>query len=404
MKSRRHFLQTSLKAGWVLPLASAGLLGCGPNDQAETDNSEAAVAEGEGPAEVQKLSILILGGTSFLGPHQIAYALSRGHQISTFTRGKTRPTVHQELFDQVEMLIGDRQDDLTALHDREWDVVIDNSGRDVQWTKDTAELLKDKVGLYMYTSSTGVYYPYLGDDIAEDTPLVMEEPAEVEDEEMKLEYWYGVMKTNSEQAARDAFGDDRTIIVRPTYMVGPADKTDRFIHWPIRLSKGGATLVPGKTDDPVQFVDVRDVAEWMIRLAEAGMTGVFNAVGPENATTMLEFVEEAAQTFEVERELVVIDDYDFLMDQGVPYLVPWIMPTGNNYGSSRASNAKARANGMTFRPLSETMQDTHDWWYSDAVGQEKRDEYEQNPEGVLEREASIVAAWEAHISSLEPAE
>ena len=347
MKSRRYFLSTSLKAGLVLPLAGTALLGCGSEKAEGTDTEGDETTATDTPAEVQKLNILILGGTSFLGPHQIAYALGRGHQITTFTRGLTRPTVHQGLFDQVEMLIGDRQDDLTALHDREWDVVIDNSGRDVQWTKDTAELLKDKVGLYMYTSSTGVYYPYLGDNITEDTPLLTVEPEGIEDKEIKIEYWYGVMKTNSEQAARDAFGDDRTIVVRPTYMIGPADKTNRFIHWPIRLSKGGPTMVPGKTDDPVQYIDVRDVAEWMIRLAEQRITGSFNAVGPQSATTMMEFVEEAGTAFDVERELVQIDDYDFLIEQGMPYLVPWIMPTDNNYGSSRASNAKALANGLT---------------------------------------------------------
>jgi 2'-hydroxyisoflavone reductase len=116
-------------------------------------------------------------------------------------------------------------------------VVFDNSGHNVEWTKATAMLLRDNVGLYLYTSSTGVYYPYLGENMKEDMRLLMEEPETVEDEEMKIEYWYGVMKTNSEITAKQVFGEGRTIVVRPTYMIGTGDKSDRFIHWPIRLNR-----------------------------------------------------------------------------------------------------------------------------------------------------------------------
>src|SRR5210317_170969 len=123
------------------------------------------------PSE-QKLKILILGGTSFLGPHQIAYALKRGHEISTFTRGKTIPKIHPELFSKVEQLIGDREDNLEALKNRQWDVVIDNSGRKTKWTEDTAQLLVNQVEYYMYTSSISVYYPYFGGDFSENRSLV----------------------------------------------------------------------------------------------------------------------------------------------------------------------------------------------------------------------------------------
>ena len=198
-KSRRNFIKKSIAAGIAIPILGTSLLAC------DSDNTK-------------KLRILILGGTSFLGPHQIAYALKRGHSVSTFTRGKTKSTVHKKLFDQVEQLIGDRNDNLTALEKGEWDVVIDNSGQKVKWTKESAELLKDNAKLYMYTSSTGVYYPYLGNNITEETKILTKEPETVEDENEKLEYWYGVMKTNSENAAIKAFGADRTIIARPTYV------------------------------------------------------------------------------------------------------------------------------------------------------------------------------------------
>ena len=168
------------------------------------------------------LNILILGGTSFLGPHQIAYAMNRGHSITTFTRGQTQPTVHQRLFEEVEHLTGDRDSDLSALRNRRWDAVIDNSGQRVEWATEAAELLRDSVDVYLYTSSTGVYYPYLGEDIDESTDVAMEVP---EGEEENGAYTYGVMKARSEAEVRRIFGDDRAILVRPTYIFGPADRT-----------------------------------------------------------------------------------------------------------------------------------------------------------------------------------
>lgn len=381
--NRRKFLSNSLKTMAVLPLTTPLLQSC----SAPADKEE-SVPQGD-----KKLNILILGGTSFLGPHQIAYALARGHKISTFTRGKTKSSIHQDLFSQVESLVGDRADNLEALKNRKWDAVIDNSGRKVEWTEATAKLLKDNVDTYLYTSSTGVFYPYLTDEIKEDYPLVLEMPAELEDEEMELEYGYGIMKSKSEMAAKEHFGADRTIIVRPTYMVGPADKTDRFIHWPIRLDQGGEVLVPGKADDPIQIADVRDIAEWMIRLIEQKAIGTYNAAGPNEKTGILDFIKEASSAFEAQNQLVLVDDYDFLKENNIYYIVPWIMPEGNNWASSRISNAHAKANGLTFRPLVETMKDTHAWWYSDAVPAEKREAYTNNPEGVLAREAQILAAW-----------
>ncbi len=385
--NRRKFLGNSLKTMALLPLASPLLQSC-----ASPADKEESVPQGG-----KKLNILILGGTSFLGPHQIAYALGRGHKVSIFTRGKTKPTIYTDLFEQVESLVGDRADNLEALKNRKWDAVIDNSGRRVEWTEATAKLLKDNVDTYLYTSSTGVFYPYLTDSIKEDHPLVLEMPEVLEDEEMKMEYGYGIMKAKSEMAAKEHFGADRTIVVRPTYMVGPADKTDRFIHWPIRLSKGGEVLVPGKADDPVQIADVRDIAEWMIRLIEDKAVGTYNAAGPNAQTGILDFITEAKSAYEADNQLVLVDDYEFLNEQGIYYIVPWIMPEGNNWGSSRINNQHAIANGLTFRPLVDTMKDTHAWWYSEAVPAEKREEYENNPEGVLAREAKILAAWKERV-------
>ena len=373
-KSRRDFIKKSIAAGIAIPILGTSLLACKTN-------------------KTKKLKILILGGTSFLGPHQIAYALKRGHSVSIFTRGKTKSTIHKELFNKVEHLIGDRNDNLTALEKGEWDVIIDNSGRNVKWTTDTAELLKDRAKLYIYTSSTGVYYPYLGESINEETKTLKKEPEVLENNDEKLEYWYGVMKTNSENAAIKAFGIDRAIIARPTYMFGPGDKTNRFIHWPVRLAKGGEVLVPGKKEDLVQYADVRDVAAFMIRLAEKNTTGKFNIAGPTTQQTMLDFVNEAKGAFDIETSIIPINDYDFLHKNDINYLVPWIPPIGKNYGSSRVSNTKAIAAGLTFRNLKTSINEMYDWWYSDAITQEQRNSFEKDPKGILLNEQSIIKKW-----------
>ncbi len=382
-KTRRAFIELAIHAGIVCPFLSSGV--------SRLSSELESLFMDPVPLDKQ-LKILILGGTSFLGPHQIAYAMSRGHSISTFTRGKTMPTVHIELFKNVEQLIGDRNDNLTALYNREWDVVIDNSGHRVQWTKDSAALLKEQCDLYVFTSSTGVYYPYLGENFKEEDKVLLSEPGEMKEEE-KMEYWYGVMKANSELAAISEFGTNRTLIVRPTYMIGPADKSNRFIHWPVRLSRGGEILVPGEKEDPVQYIDVRDTAKWMIQLIEMKKNGTFNAVGPRESQNMMSFVREASDAFDVPSTFVQIDDYEFLKHHGIHHIVPWILPVGKNIGSAKVNNHKALQNGLTFRPLIDTVRDTYEWWKSDAVSQEQRNKAESNQDSILSREKMILEKW-----------
>ena len=383
-QARRDFLKKSLLTG-------AGMSALGLSSwPTQIIAKPASVIASE--KAVHPLKILILGGTSFLGPHQIAYALNRGHQVSIFTRGKTKSTVHKALFKQVEHLVGDRANNLEALKGKKWDVVIDNSGREVAWTKDTATLLKDHADLYLYTSSTGVYYPYLGDDIKEDTKLVSVVPDNL-NEDQKLEYGYGVMKTLSERAAQQHFGAERTIIVRPTYMMGPADRTDRFTYWPVRLSRGGEVLVPGKKEDPVQYIDVRDVAEFMIRLLENQIIGTFNAVGPASPTGMQAFVLGAYAAFSGATSFTHIPDYEFLLKHKVPYSVPWIMPTGENYGSARANNQHAITHGLSFRPLAHSVHDIFEWWQSDAVDEARREKMIMGAKGLMAREKAILKDW-----------
>jgi len=303
-KTRREFLELSAALG-MAPLIGSPLhklVDIKPSDK--------------------KLKILVLGGTSFLGPHQIAYALERGHEVSTFTRGKTIPKIHANLFDKVESLVGDREDNLDALKGRKWDVVIDNSGRKVKWTEDTAKLLKDNVGIYMYTSSISVYYPFTGDDFSEQRQLVTEIPEGTKDNE-KPTYEYGVMKANSELAAIKHFGKERSIIVRPSLIVGPGDRTDRFPYWLARIEKGGDIILPGKADEVVQYIDVRDLAQWMIRLL-----------------------------------FVHIDDNKFLEENGVIGIQPWVIQLPQYAGMSQSDNSKAIESGLTFSTLSNTVMST----------------------------------------------
>ncbi|GHB83037.1 NAD-dependent epimerase/dehydratase family protein [Persicitalea jodogahamensis] len=378
-------MKTGITLGSLTPLLSIPLIGTAKNKQESPRSVERAV---------HPLSILILGGTSFLGPQQIAYALQRGHRVSTFTRGRTQPTVKKDIFDEVESLIGDRENDLEALKNRKWDVVIDNSGNRVKWVKDTAELLKESCDLYLYTSSTGVYYPYLGKDIRENTKPVLKVPDGIT-QVQKYEYDYGVMKALSEIEVVKSFGKDRSIIVRPTYMMGPGDQTDRFTYWPERIARGGEVLVPGKPDDPVQYIDVRDVAGFMIRLAENHKAGTYNAVGPPSVTTMEAFVYGVHAAFSSKASFVMIPDYEFLAKHNVPDAIPWIMPVGDNLGSARIDNSFGVENGLTFTPLADSVRDIHAWWNSEAVEDVKRIKLLSGPDSLAERESALLAAWKA---------
>jgi 2'-hydroxyisoflavone reductase len=385
--SRREFLETGLAAG-------AAMAFFGRPGTLLASNGKPLRAVHPEP-EPHPLNILILGGTSMLGPHIVAYAMGRGHTVTTFTRGRTKPTVHQDLFHHVEQLIGDRESDLEALKGRSWDAVIDNSGYRVKWARDSAELLRDSADLYLYTSSIGVYYPYRRDILREDDELNKEVPAGELSEVQQLEYGYAVMKTLSEIEVVQIFGEDRTILSRPTYMVGPGDRTDRFTYWPVRLPRGGEILVPGRADDPVQFIDARDVAGFMVRLIEGSNVGAFNVAGPASPTGMHAFVYGAHAAFSTPASFVSIPDYDFLLEHEITEVVPWILPTGDNYGSARANIDRALANGLTFTPLAGTVRDIHEWWHSGVISDERKARMISGEGSLMAREAGIISAWKA---------
>src|SRR5438874_5322559 len=245
---------------------------------------------------VKPLRILILGGTGFTGPYQVRYALSRGHKITTLNRGKTHPG---ELPGEVEQLIGDRNGNLDALKDRQWDIVIDNPTTLPAWVRGAAQILKGNVERYVFISTISVYAD-TSQGVDESAPLAKYDGPDSFNETleaMKASGYktYGPLKALSEQEAERWF-PLKTLIIRPGLIVGPRDETDRFTYWPVRINRAGEVLAPGKPDDSVQFIDGRDLAEWTIRMVERGETGAYNATGPAKPLGiggMLDGIKEA---------------------------------------------------------------------------------------------------------------
>jgi 2'-hydroxyisoflavone reductase len=374
MPTRRDFLKTTaaVTAGTVLA-------GCVSSNAGMASAAEASTTPR--PARRQ-LDLLILGGTGFIGPHLVNHAISRGHRVTIFTRGRRQA----DLPASVTRLEGDRNGKLDALVGKKWDAVIDDSATNPDWVRQSAQLLKDNVGRYLYTSSTGVYYPYIKRGAEETWPIRLEA-----DDPKDGSASYGIAKGKSENEVRAAFGD-RAIVVRPTYIVGPGDTTDRFPYWPVRLARGGETLAPGHKDDPAQFIDVRDLTAFMVKLVEDERSGIYNGVGPRSLMTISQFLEQAKAAINSTSTFTWVDDYDFLRERKIFALIPWILMEGNEYGQMSASNAKSIAAGLTFRPMAETVRDTLAWWQS-SVPEERK----QKPHFGLtpELEAEALAAWHA---------
>jgi len=215
----------------------------------------------------------------------VRHAVARGHRVSIFTRGRRTA----DLAESVIRLQGDRNGQLGALEGKKWDAVFDDSATNPEWVRLSTALLKDNAGAYLFTSSTGVHYPYLKRGIDERDPILYT-VADSKDGSAT----YGAAKAQCERITMDAFGD-REIVVRPTYIVGPGDTSDRFPYWPQRIMKGGETLAPGKRDDPMQIVDVRDLAEFMVKLVEDGKRGVYEVAGPAKPMLVRDFYPAAAK-------------------------------------------------------------------------------------------------------------
>jgi len=334
------------------------------------------------------VKLLVLGGTGFIGPHLVRLAVARGHHVTIFSRGRRNPDLPAE----VERLVGDRNGQLGALEGRRWDAVVDDSATNPGYVRQSATLLKDAVGRYLFTSSTGAYYPYLTRGLDESTAPHLEVADPNDGSET-----YGVSKALCEKTVTETFAD-RGVVVRPTYIVGPGDTTDRFPYWPVRFAKGGEILAPGRRDDPVQLIDVRDLAAFMLRLVETRQSGIFNVAGPRSPMTSRTFYKAARRTLNRDAALTFIEDYAFLKSHGIEYSIPWAMLEGNNDGMMSIRNDRAIAAGLTFRPLEETLRDTLAWWPS--VPEERR----QSPKFAItpEIEAKALADWHAGATGRAP--
>ena len=301
------------------------------------------------------MKLLILGGTAFLGRHIVEYARERGHEVTLFNRGQRNP----DLFPEVERLRGDRDGGLGALDGRRWDAVIDTSGYFPRLVRDAAETLADKVDRYIFISTISVFGDYSQLEMAEDGPLGTIADPTVEEVTGET---YGPLKALCEAAAEAAL-PGRTLIIRPGLIVGPHDQSDRFTYWPTRVARGGEVLVPRSLDREIQIVDVRDLAGWTVRMAEARATGIYNATGPERRPTMGELFDTCRQVAGAEVTPVVVPEA-FLLEREVgPWMeVPLWMPDRPEMAGFFAIDCrKAFAAGLTFRPLAETVRDTLAW-------------------------------------------
>jgi nucleoside-diphosphate-sugar epimerase len=379
--SRRKFLQLSALAGGAGLLSSNSLL------------SKFVQAASLLP-KPKPLRILILGGTGFTGPLQVKYALSRGHQVTVFNRGKSHPG---ELPKEAEQLIGDRNGQLDALKGRKWDVCIDVPTSIPVWVRDAAQILQGNVERYIFISTISVYSDVKKPGSDETAPLAKYEgPDAMKETQKSLRdsnfALYGPLKALSEAEAEKWF-PGKALIVRPGLIVGPGDESDRFTYWPVRIERGGEVLAPGNQTDPVQFIDARDLAEWIIRMAEQGTTGIFNATGPKSKMTIKEMLEGIKSATKSNAQFTWASA-EFLAAQKVsPWsdMPVWVPPVGDEAGFSELSIKRALAKGLTFRSLADTTQATLEWFHKQTPERQAK----QRAGISAAREAEVLAAWHA---------
>jgi 2'-hydroxyisoflavone reductase len=369
--SRRQFLQYSL--------AAAALTACGTGLKATS---------GDG-APAAKKHILVLGGTGFLGPAFVTAAQARGHKLTLFNRGKTRP----ELFPDVEKLHGDRDplkgEGLKALEGRSFDAVLDTSGYYPRMVRASAQLLAPHVGQYIFISSGSAYAKNdtPGADESAETATLADPNVETMGKNFEN---YGGLKRACELATEQALGG-RATLVRPGYIVGPEDRTDRYVYFPLRYDKGGEMLAPGSPEDPLQIIDVRDLAEWLVLLVERNTTGTFNAVGPEKPWTMGEMFAACKEVTGKDTKLTWVPG-EFLLkngEDGDGAIPIWAPAFGAYAGMHRRSNARAVKAGLRFRSPVVTTRDALAWFQ--ALPEERRNQLRAGLPA--EREAQLLSLW-----------
>lgn len=324
------------------------------------------------------MKLLVLGGTVFLGRHVVAEALAAGHDVTTFTRGRTNP----DLFPDAEQLHGDRDGDLAALRGRTWDGVVDTSGYVPRIVRQSGELLLDAVGRYVFVSSISAYAD-LGRPYDERAPTgELDDPSS---EDIGLHY--GPLKAACERVLDELYGE-RTTPVRSGLIAGPYDPTDRFTYWPVRIAEGGDVLAPGTPDHPVQFIDARDLSRWLIELAAEGPAGPINATGPATPLTMGELLDRMIAAIGSDCRLRWIDS-EALASEGVePWTeLPLWLPGPEYAGLPQANIARALAAGLNLRPVEQTAVDTLEW--ARTAGEQRETLRREREEELLAEYASV---------------
>jgi 2'-hydroxyisoflavone reductase len=381
MSSRREFVQ---RTG-----ASLGALALGPS-VARPGSFAEALARAEMHPRSEPLNMLILGGTGFIGPYQVRYAVARGHKVTVFNRGRRQAGLPES----VNHLQGDRQTgDLNALKGKKYDVVIDNPTTLPFWVRDAGQVLKGNTDHYLFISTISTYAHYRKAGMDESYELAAytgaEDPMTIKQSSGAL---YGPLKVLSEKECEKWF-PGKTTIVRPGLIVGPNDPTDRFTYWPVRIDRGGEVMCPGTGQDPDQVIDARDLSEWVIRLCEDHIIGTFNATGPRSALTVAEMLAgcRAASSGSNDVKFTWVDT-TFLADNQVrPWsdMPTWMTPRDDNAGWGRVSIERAVAKGLTFRPLAVTARDTIDWFKTLPAERQGKMLSGLTPE----REQDLLAKW-----------
>jgi 2'-hydroxyisoflavone reductase len=331
------------------------------------------------------MRILMIGGTVFLGRHLVEAALERGHTMTLFNRGQHNP----EIFPEVEKLRGNRDGELGALDGRTWDAVIDTCGNYPRVVRQSARKLASQAAHYTFISSISVYASFATPGTSEDALLGQIDAVEAESADKITNENYGPLKVCCEEEVEQAF-PGHVLLVRPGLIVGPHDPSDRFTYWPGRVARGGEMLVPGPADQRMEIIDARDLADWTIRLIEEGKTGPYNATGPDYPLTMGMVLNEAREVTGSGAAPVYLDGA-WLKEQGVE---PGALNTW--YVSSDEPEwrfawdidcSKARRDGLTYRPLRATIEDTLAWDATRSADTPRRVDLDPA------REQELLALW-----------
>ncbi len=305
-------------------------------------------------AEGNGLNVLILGGTTFLGPHLTNELLSRGHKVTHFTRGNSFS------FPGVENLVGDRDGNLKVLEGRKWDVVIDTSGYLPRVVEASSKILAKATRHYIFISSISVYNDLNQLDIDENSPLARLD--DTHDETIRGKN-YGPLKAGCEKVIQSYFPEN-SLIIRPGLIVGPYDPTDRFTYWVKRIADGGKVLLPNSPKQKLQFIDVRDLAQWIVKMIEEGAVGIYNATGPKEDLCFEQFINECSRFAKKKVEFIWADE-NFLIDHHLDNwekLPLWLSSKSNMVGLFSINCQKAQDKGLSYRPLAQTIFDTLRWF------------------------------------------